>query len=152
VSGVAVILLRLRRAYFFMEGLKIKNFIKRFRIQSALCAVALAAVTGFSMAACDGGLSGTYMAANSTADAGLTVAFSGANLTYHLRIPFIGLDEDILRCNYSVAGDKVIAGDLLWVNSAYAGYADYSDKGTTLFTIVNASTLRDTDGGVWNKR
>jgi hypothetical protein len=107
-----------------------------------------------------GGLSGTYKSSESDADMTMTVTFSGNTLTMHVKMPMMGWDDDMIRCGYSVQGSRVIAVPPVWENPKFAnlgggGFGDNGGSGSgdnTIFTIVNATTLRDTEGATWTKQ
>jgi hypothetical protein len=69
----------------------------------------------------------------------------------------MGWDDDMVRCGYSVSGSKVIAVPPVWTNPKFESSGDFIDDGggsgdSTIFTIVNTTTLKDTDGGNWTKQ
>jgi hypothetical protein len=111
-----------------------------------------------------GGLSGTYKYEESDEDMTMTMTaiFNGSNLTMHIKMnvpgfPQFNTDEDMVRCGCSVSNNKVIAIPPVWVNPKYPSYGDIDggDGGSgdsTIFTIVDVTTLRDTEGQNWIKQ
>jgi hypothetical protein len=100
-----------------------------------------------------GGLSGTYRSAESDENTTVTIRFSGSTFTAHLKAPAAGIDDDVMRGNYSVSGNTVTI-TVTWVNPTFddPSYGGGYDETEDYFTIVNATTLRDSDGGYWFKQ
>jgi hypothetical protein len=121
-------------------------------------------------------LSGTYKSADSDADMTTTVIFSGNTLTIHIKEPMMDWDDDWVMCGYSITDGKVIVEEPIWVNPKIQWYAsgDSIDDGSgsiddegsgggdpiddvvgedrIIFTIVDDTTLRSPDGGIWTKQ
>jgi hypothetical protein len=86
--------------------------------------------------------------------------FSGNQVTLHVKMdvpffPSLNTDEDMVKCTYSVQNNKVIIVSVIWVNPKYPEYGEGEggeEGDNILFTIVNATTLRDSDGQNWIKQ
>jgi hypothetical protein len=103
-----------------------------------------------------GSLSGTYRSGESI-DGTLiiTITFSGDTCTMRMSGPYAPVQGDVMTCYYVMSGNIIMLIEPVWIHPALASMGGDSGDGSgdnTYFTIVNATTIRDTDGGYWYKQ